>query len=192
MPQLLTNGLPPGSLLLLGSYPQPTASKPHSSTRGCKILPGLGCFREFRLGFLDGLRSREPVTVPCSIAFGQGGLRCPGGSWLCPEHPDPPEQGQCDLRHQHLKISKRFMWFLYNSLLKLERVTGNTEKYPPNIFVFFFFGDTAKSFNHEEKPSPRVMREFHHFLQTKPYSPTVATISSAVASDPSGRWGLGG
>lgn len=72
----------------------------------------------------------------------------------------------------------------------MERVTGNMEKYPPNIFLFLFFGDIEKSFNDKEKPSPNVTRELHDFLQTKPYSPTMATICSAVASNPSTQWGI--
>lgn len=67
----------------------------------------------------------------------------------------------------------------------MERVTGNAEKYPSSIFLFLSVGDSEKSFNHKIKdPLPNITREFHYFLQTKPYLPTVATICSAVVSTP--------
>ena len=130
----------------------------------CKILPRQGCVRECRLGFLDRLGSWEPATISCSIIFGQGRLRYPGGSWHFPEHTDLQEQGQCDLCNQHLEIPKDCRCFSYDCFLKMEKVTGNMEKYPPNIFLFLFFGDVEKSFNHKEKLSPNVTREFHYFL----------------------------
>ena len=67
----------------------------------------------------------------------------------------------------------------------MERVTGNVEKYPSNIFLFLFLGDSEKSFNPKIKdPLPNITREFHYFLQTKPYLTTMATICSAVVSNP--------
>lgn len=67
---------------------------------------------------------------------------------------------------------------------------GLLEKYPPNIFLFLFFGNIEKPSNHKEKPSPHVTREFYYFLQTKLYLPTMATIYSAVASNPLTRRGI--
>lgn len=55
---------------------------------------------------------------------------------------------------------------------------------------FVFFSEVESSFSHKENPPPNVMREFHYFLQRKPYSPTIATTCSAVASNPSTDWGI--